>query len=70
MFLPYVGSRIETLLSVKDEMNFELYWDGACGADKIKKFAPLGIKGFVLVDYFAVWTNSALWGDTEGYKGT
>ena len=48
MFLPYVGKKIEKLLSVKDEMKYELYWDGACGADKIKKFAPLGIKGFVL----------------------
>lgn len=48
MFLPYVGNKIDTLLSVKDEMKFELYWDGACGADKIKKFAPMGIKGFVL----------------------
>lgn len=48
MFLPYVGEKIKMLLSVKDEMNYELYWDGACGADKIKKFAPMGIKGFVL----------------------
>lgn len=48
MFLPYVGSKIESLLSVKDEMNFEIYWDGACGADKIQKFAPMGVKGFVL----------------------
>ena len=48
MFLPYVGKKIEKLLSVKDEMKFELYWDGACGADKIKTFAPMGVKGFVL----------------------
>ena len=48
MFLPYVGKKIEKLLSVKDEMKYELYWDGACGADKIRKFAPMGVKGFVL----------------------
>ena len=48
MFLPYVGKKIEKLLSVKDEMKFELYWDGACGADKIRTFAPMGVKGFVL----------------------
>lgn len=48
MFLPYVGKKIDMLLSVKDEMKYELYWDGACGADKIKTFAPMGIKGFVL----------------------
>ena len=29
-------------------MGFELFWDGACGADKIKSFAPMGVKGFVL----------------------
>ena len=25
-----------------------MYWDGACGADKVLKFAPMGVKGFVL----------------------
>ncbi|MBP3620222.1 MAG: ribulose-phosphate 3-epimerase [Lachnospiraceae bacterium] len=48
MYLPYVGHKIEKLLSLKDEMDFEIYWDGACGMEKIKEFAPKGIKGFVL----------------------
>lgn len=48
MYLPYVGHKIEKLLSLKDEMDFEVYWDGACGMDKIKEFAPKGIKGFIL----------------------
>ncbi|MCD7836135.1 MAG: ribulose-phosphate 3-epimerase [Lachnospiraceae bacterium] len=48
MFMPYVGEKINRLLELKDEMDFEIYWDGACGADKIKTFAPKGIKGFVL----------------------
>lgn len=48
MFMPYVGGKIDRLLELKDEMDFEIYWDGACGADKIKRFAPKGIKGFVL----------------------
>lgn len=48
MYLPYVGNKIDKLLSLKDEMNFDIYWDGACGMDKIKEFAPKGIKGFVL----------------------
>lgn len=48
MFMPYVGQKINRLLELKDEMDFEIYWDGACGADKIKAFAPKGIKGFVL----------------------
>ncbi len=29
-------------------MDFDIYWDGACSADKIMEFAPLGVKGFVL----------------------
>lgn len=48
MYLPYVGQKINKLLAMKDDMGFELYWDGACSADKIQEFAPKGIKGFVL----------------------
>ncbi|MDE6893402.1 MAG: ribulose-phosphate 3-epimerase, partial [Lachnospiraceae bacterium] len=33
MFMPYVGKKITKLLALKDEMHFELYWDGACSAD-------------------------------------
>ena len=29
-------------------MDFELYWDGACSADRILEYAPKGVKGFVL----------------------
>lgn len=29
-------------------MDFELYWDGACTADKIQEYAPRGVNGFVL----------------------
>lgn len=48
MYRPYVGHKIDRLLSLKEEMGFELYWDGACGLDKISEFAPKGIKGFIL----------------------
>lgn len=48
MFLPYVGEKITRLLKIKDSMGVELYWGGACGADKIMMYAPKGIKGFVL----------------------
>ncbi len=48
MFLPYVREKYDQLLKLKDEMGFDIYWDGACGADKIKEYAPLGVKGFVL----------------------
>lgn len=48
MFLPYIREKYSELLEIKDEMGFDIYWDGACGADKIKEYAPLGVKGFVL----------------------
>ena len=48
MFLPYVREKYDELLKIKEELNFDIYWDGACGADKIKEYAPLGVKGFVL----------------------
>lgn len=48
MFLPYVREKYDQLLKYKDTMDFDIYWDGACGADKIREYAPLGVKGFVL----------------------
>lgn len=48
MYLPYVGNKIDRLLELKQKMGFELYWDGACSADKIIEYAPKGVKGFVL----------------------
>ncbi len=48
MFLPYVGDKYDRLLAIRNDMDFDVYWDGACGADKIKTFAPRGVKGFVL----------------------
>ena len=48
MFLPYVREKYDQLLRYKDTMDFDIYWDGACSADRIKEYAPLGVKGFVL----------------------
>ena len=48
MYLHYVGKKIDKLLKIKDEMGVDIYWDGACSADKIVEFAPKGVKGFVL----------------------
>ena len=48
MFLPYVGEKYGQLLAMKDGMQFDIYWDGACSLDKIREFAPKGVKGFVL----------------------
>lgn len=48
MYLPYVGKKVKRLIDLKEEMGFEVYWDGACGAEKIREFAPMGVDGFVL----------------------
>ncbi len=63
MFMPYVRKKYMKLLELKEEMGFEIYWDGACGADKIKEFAPLGVKGFVL-------GTTLLFGQKASYKET
>lgn len=61
MFLPYVDEKITRLLSLRQEMGIQIYWDGACGPDKIKKYAPKGIKGFVL-------GTTILFGKDKSYK--
>lgn len=48
MYLPYIEKKVDRLLELKEDMGFEIYWDGACGMDKIRKFAPKGVKGFIL----------------------
>ena len=48
MFMPYVDNKIEKLLALRDEMGFELIWDGACSMDKIIKYGEKGMDGFVL----------------------
>ena len=63
MFLPYVGEKYDRLLAIKNDMDFDVYWDGACGADKIKTFAPRGVKGFVL-------GTTLLFGKDRPYKET
>ena len=48
MYLPYVGQKVDKLIKLKKDMGYELYWDGACTADKIREFGPKGVDGFVL----------------------
>ena len=63
LFLPYVRSKYDELLALKNEMGFDIYWDGACGLDKIKEYAPLGVKGFVLGTTL-LFGKRASYGDT------
>ncbi len=61
VFLPYVGEKVEQLIKLRQKMKFELFWDGACGADIINKYAPHGIDGFVL-------GTTLLFGKEKSYK--
>lgn len=61
MYLPYVSKKYDKILPLQDEMGFSVYWDGACSADKIKEFAPKGVKGFVL-------GTTLLFGKNRPYK--
>ena len=48
MFLPYVGEKLAQLIELRKLMGFNLYWDGACGKERMLEYAPRGIDGFVL----------------------
>lgn len=48
VFLPYIGQKLDKFLQVRKERDIEVYWDGACSEDKIRTYAPKGVKGFVL----------------------
>ena len=45
---PGNAGQMTRLLAIKEDMDFEIYWDGACGADKIMEYGPKGVKGFVI----------------------
>ena len=47
-FLPYIGQKLDKFLKARQEREIEVYWDGACSAEKILEFAPKGVRGFVL----------------------
>ena len=61
MYLPYVGKKMKRLLNMKEEMNIKIYWDGACSAEKIIEYAPMGVEGFVL-------GTTLLFGKKEPYE--
>ena len=63
MYLDYVGEKYKKLLPMQKEMGFDVYWDGACSAEKIKTFAPMGVKGFVL-------GTTLLFGQKTSYEET
>ena len=61
-YQPYVDKKIERLLELKTNHNFEIYMDGAITKDRINRWLPLGVKGFVL-------GTATLFNKNKSYKG-
>lgn len=61
IYMPYVDKKIDKLLSVKNMYNFEIILDGACSPERIKKWAAIGVDGFVL-------GTAALFGKGKAYS--
>jgi ribulose-phosphate 3-epimerase len=60
IFLPYIDGKLRKLLELKDEYGFEVYWDGHGSVENVRKYAPLGVDGFVL-------GTATLFGKDRGY---
>ena len=54
MYRAYVGEKYKKLLSIKMDMDFEVYWDAACTLDRIQKFAPWELRASCLVQAFCL----------------
>lgn len=50
MYETCVTKKLTKLISLKEDMEFEIILDGACRQEKIREFAPKGVDGFVLDD--------------------
>ncbi|MDR1687131.1 MAG: ribulose-phosphate 3-epimerase [Clostridiales bacterium] len=48
VFLPFVEKKILKLIELKAEFGLEIFWDGHGSVENIRKYAPLGVDGFVL----------------------
>lgn len=47
-YQPYVDKKIEKLLALKPEYDFEIYMDGAVTIERLNKWRLHGVRGFVL----------------------
>ena len=60
-FEAYVTKKIDKLLEIRQDYEFEIYLDGACTLERIKIYSQKGVKGFVL-------GTSVLFGHKKSYK--
>jgi ribulose-phosphate 3-epimerase len=61
VYLPFVDKKVRKLLDLREEYGFEVFWDGHGSVENVRKFAPLGVSGFVL-------GTAALFGKNRPYK--
>lgn len=60
-YLDYVNPKIEKLVQLKDDYNFQVMVDGAISPEKIEQLSEIGVLGFVL-------GTSTLFGKSESFK--
>jgi ribulose-phosphate 3-epimerase len=63
IYLPYVDQKVERLIALKDEYEFEILMDGGCSFEQIARLYAKGVNGFVL-------GTSALFGRGASYFET
>jgi ribulose-phosphate 3-epimerase len=59
-FLPFIEAKLSRLIELKNKFDLEIFWDGHGSVENIRKYAPLGVDGFVL-------GTAALFGKERGY---
>lgn len=60
-FLPFIQAKLLNLVKLKKKFDFEIFWDGHGSVENIRKYAPLGVDGFVL-------GTASLFGKNRPYK--
>jgi ribulose-phosphate 3-epimerase len=48
VYLPHIEPKLKKLIALRDEYGFEIWWDGHASPENVRKFAALGVDGFVL----------------------
>lgn len=61
LYLPWVDTKIEELIAIKDKYHLEIIMDGACSLERMKRWSKQNVDGFVL-------GTSSLFGQRGSYK--
>lgn len=61
VYLPHIEPKLRKLIKMRDEFGFEVWWDGHASQENVRRFAPLGVDGFIL-------GTATLFGKEKSYK--